>query len=173
MQEAKFHARSSRDTLKRGGHTATGHFHTRLSGEHHARQLASGLQREAYPIIRLHMAEYHSSAIYCPRCFLVIHPPGGLYDHICTSNTGPIELPAPTKDPSSISLTTKDLDRFISDFATELYQNIPDGPLDPKSFWLVADALPDLLRHFAMSIGFNAPSQEHREVMFLVDKYHK
>lgn len=119
------------------------------------------------------MADYHSSAIYCRRCFLVIHPPGGLHDHTCTSNTGPIELPAPIEDPGGIGLTAKGVDRFISDFATELYQNKPDGPLHTTAFQLVADALPDLLRHFAMSIGFNAPSQKHREVMFLVDKYHR
>lgn len=119
------------------------------------------------------MADYHGSAVYCRKCFLVIPPPAGIHGHTCTSNKGPIVIPAPIENPGGISLTTKDLDRFISDFATELYQSMPDGPLDATASRLVADALPDLLTHFAMSIGFNAPSQLHREIMFLVGEHHR
>ncbi|KAF3905765.1 hypothetical protein AA313_de0203376 [Arthrobotrys entomopaga] len=69
---------------------------------------------------------------------------------------------------SSLATTTKGL--YISELADALFQAVCTEEPDIKTLDRVSGALPELLKAFALKVGYNAPSQMHRDVMYFVHK---
>lgn len=71
-------------------------------------------------------------------------------------------------DTSSIAPLRKE--SYISLFSEELFLNLVSWQPDAQAMERISEALPELLRAFALKIGHNAPSQIHRDVMVFIHK---
>ncbi|KAK6501959.1 hypothetical protein TWF481_009777 [Arthrobotrys musiformis] len=69
---------------------------------------------------------------------------------------------------SSTSTMLKDC--YISELANALFSEVQANQPDSIALEKICLALPDLLKAFALKIGYNAPSQMHRDVMVFVHK---
>lgn len=66
-----------------------------------------------------------------------------------------------------------DLENHFTNFIAGLNHCIGRGSLDAEGVKAIVAVLPNLLQQYAMTIGYNAPSQAYRDVMFFVYKYRK
>ncbi|KAK0646785.1 hypothetical protein B0T16DRAFT_493694 [Cercophora newfieldiana] len=73
----------------------------------------------------------------------------------------------------SSSLSPLDQDDYVRDLAIELLKHAAIDASDPESLKRVSSALPELLRAFALKLGYQASSQFQRDVMFFVHKRRK
>ncbi|KAK6507678.1 hypothetical protein TWF481_006101 [Arthrobotrys musiformis] len=71
-------------------------------------------------------------------------------------------------DTSSVASTTKQ--NYISELADALFHEVCAGYSDIKSLERCIEALPELLKAFSLKLGYNAPSQMHRDVMFFIHR---
>ncbi|KAK6502518.1 hypothetical protein TWF506_003099 [Arthrobotrys conoides] len=71
-------------------------------------------------------------------------------------------------DASSVAVSAKE--HYISELADALFREVLGDQLDSKILERVSVALPELLKAFALKIGYNAPSQMHRDIMLFVHK---
>lgn len=69
------------------------------------------------------------------------------------------------------SVTTVQYEGYISVFADDLYKQIHAKGPSNETMKAILQLLPGLLKAFALKIGFNAPSQMHRDTMFFIYKY--
>ncbi|KAK6343489.1 hypothetical protein TWF730_011079 [Orbilia blumenaviensis] len=71
-------------------------------------------------------------------------------------------------DSSSIMTATKE--HYISELADTLFQGIHANRFNHQTLNNISESLPELLKAFAVRIGYKAPSQIHRDVMFFIHK---
>ncbi|KAJ5984630.1 hypothetical protein N7481_006729 [Penicillium waksmanii] len=71
-------------------------------------------------------------------------------------------------DTSSIAPLRKE--SYISLFGEDLFMKLVSWQPDAQAMERISEALPELLRAFALKIGHNAPSQIHRDVMVFIHK---
>ncbi|KAF3922928.1 hypothetical protein ABW20_dc0101051 [Dactylellina cionopaga] len=72
-------------------------------------------------------------------------------------------------DASSVATLVKE--HYISELADALFHEIRTDQPDSKTLERISIALPELLKAFALKVGYNASSQMHRDIMFFVHKY--
>ncbi|KAI0146412.1 hypothetical protein GGR57DRAFT_506471 [Xylariaceae sp. FL1272] len=72
-------------------------------------------------------------------------------------------------DASSVATWRKE--SYISDFADDLFGKIQEMKPDEHELDRISELLPDLLRGFALRLGYNAPTRMHSDVMYFVHKY--
>jgi hypothetical protein len=80
---------------------------------------------------------------------------------------------AQTEYPDDLSISIERLDGRINDFVTEPFDRIGKEALESDVFQSVVALLPDLLKQYALKVGYEAESQAHRDMMFLVYKYQR
>jgi hypothetical protein len=61
----------------------------------------------------------------------------------------------------------------VEALAAELFELVRRDNMASASEKHVFEALPQLLKNFALSIGYNAPNQMHRDVMVFIQKYRR
>ncbi|KAF3902751.1 hypothetical protein AA313_de0203312 [Arthrobotrys entomopaga] len=66
------------------------------------------------------------------------------------------------------SATTWAKENYISELADVLFQEVRTDQFDILE--RISTVLPELLKAFALKLGYNAPSQTHRDIMFFVHK---
>ena len=59
---------------------------------------------------------------------------------------------------------------YISELANDLLHKARSGQPSPETIQRITAILPKLLKAFALKVGYNAPSQMHRDVMWFVHK---
>lgn len=62
---------------------------------------------------------------------------------------------------------------YISELAEDLFSKVPLEKCDDKTRESAFEHLPELLKAFALKVGYNASSQMHRDVMFFVHKHRR
>ncbi|KAJ5364559.1 uncharacterized protein N7496_010272 [Penicillium cataractarum] len=62
------------------------------------------------------------------------------------------------------------MESYISLFGEDLFMKLVSWQADAQAMERITEALPELLRVFALKIGHNAPSQIHRDVMVFIHK---
>jgi hypothetical protein len=80
---------------------------------------------------------------------------------------------AATEYSDALSVETSKRESYISDFADDLFRKVSDLQPDEQDFERIFAVLPDLLKAFALRLGYNAPMPMHRDVMYFVHKYRK
>jgi tetratricopeptide (TPR) repeat protein len=80
---------------------------------------------------------------------------------------------APTRyAPSEIDSQPGPKDRnCITELAAALFSKMTTSDVDIKTLQRISQLLPDLLRTFALKVGYQGPTQMHRDVMHFVYKY--
>jgi hypothetical protein len=71
------------------------------------------------------------------------------------------------------SLPALKSENYISELAEDLLSKIYSDDLDSQSIERVSERLPDLLKAFALKLGFGAQTQMHRDIMFFVHKHRR
>jgi len=71
------------------------------------------------------------------------------------------------------SLIDSKVDSYASALAEDIVKRLKAEDLDSAAAEILSSALPELLRAFATKLGYDAPSQTHRDVMFFIHKYRK
>ncbi|KAK6497564.1 hypothetical protein TWF481_011971 [Arthrobotrys musiformis] len=72
-------------------------------------------------------------------------------------------------DAPSVASTEEEL--FIADLVDELFHKVClDGQPDNETSEAISGAVPELLKAFALKVGYNSSSQMHRDIMFLIHK---
>ncbi|KAK6335930.1 hypothetical protein TWF730_003305 [Orbilia blumenaviensis] len=69
------------------------------------------------------------------------------------------------------SVTPSAKEHYISQLADALSYGIRTHQLDSETLGRISIVLPELLKIFALKVGYNASSQTHRDIMFFVHKY--
>jgi hypothetical protein len=69
------------------------------------------------------------------------------------------------------SLIDQKVDSYASALAGDIIKRLKVEDLDSSATEILCSALPRLLRAFATKLGYEAPSQTHRDVMFFIHKY--
>lgn len=64
-------------------------------------------------------------------------------------------------------------ERYITDLAQDLYGSIKYHSLDSETLRHICDVLPNLLRAFAVKVGYSTRTQTPREVSYFVHKYRR
>jgi hypothetical protein len=68
------------------------------------------------------------------------------------------------------SLPDFEPDSYISELANDLLHKARSERPGPETIQRITAILPKLLKAFALKVGYNAPSQEHRDVMWFIHK---
>jgi hypothetical protein len=68
------------------------------------------------------------------------------------------------------SLPLRKMEAYISELADDLFSKVCFLLSDVETMESISRALPELLKAFALRVGYNAPTQMHRDVMFFVHK---
>ncbi|KAI0193485.1 hypothetical protein F4808DRAFT_453229 [Astrocystis sublimbata] len=69
------------------------------------------------------------------------------------------------------SVASSQRESFLSNFADDLFDKIQEMQPDEKDIARISTLLPDLLKVFALRLGYNAPAKPHSEVVYFVHKY--
>ena len=80
---------------------------------------------------------------------------------------------AATEYTNADSVGTWKRESYILDFAEDLFEKILDLQPDPEDVERISELLPDLLKAFALKLGFQAPMPVYRDVMYFVHKYRR
>ncbi|KAH8172227.1 Pfs domain protein [Sarocladium implicatum] len=72
-------------------------------------------------------------------------------------------------DADSVGTLKREL--YISDFAEDLFAKILDLHPEPEDVERISELLPDLLKAFALKLGFHAPTPVYGDVVYFVHKY--
>ncbi|KAI1259985.1 hypothetical protein F5Y18DRAFT_406994 [Xylariaceae sp. FL1019] len=72
-------------------------------------------------------------------------------------------------DASSVATWRKE--NYVSGFADDLFAKIQETKPDKHELDRISELLPDLLKTFALRLGYNAPTKMHSEVMYFTHKY--
>lgn len=62
---------------------------------------------------------------------------------------------------------------YISDLSAELSRSLNAQQLSEQKLRDIADRLPELLKAFALKLGYRAQTQAHRDVSYFVQKHRK
>ena len=62
---------------------------------------------------------------------------------------------------------------YISELADDLVDKLRSGQCNGLAMERIFRILPELLKAFALRIGYNAPTQMHRDIMFFIHKYRR
>jgi Cullin family len=68
------------------------------------------------------------------------------------------------------SLPLQKMEAYIAELADDLFSKVRFLLSDVETMESISRALPELLKAFALRVGYNAPTQMHRDVMFFVHK---
>jgi hypothetical protein len=81
---------------------------------------------------------------------------------------------AATEYTEASSIATLKRESYIADFADDLLHQISDLQPDEQRLERISNTvLPDLLKAFALRLGYNAPTPMHCDVIYFVHKYRK
>ncbi|KAF7556597.1 hypothetical protein G7Z17_g1345 [Cylindrodendrum hubeiense] len=80
---------------------------------------------------------------------------------------------ATTEYTNASSVGTLKRESYISGFADDLFQCINDLQPHKQEIERISTILPDLLKAFALCLGYKAPSAMHRDVMYFVHKHRR
>ncbi|CAG9982607.1 unnamed protein product [Clonostachys byssicola] len=72
-------------------------------------------------------------------------------------------------DTSSVATWKKE--SYIEEFVDDLVAGVRELQPDEETLNRISALLPDLLKAFALRVGYNAPSRMHRDVMYFIHKY--
>ncbi|VUC25621.1 unnamed protein product [Clonostachys rosea] len=72
-------------------------------------------------------------------------------------------------DTSSVATWKKE--SYIEEFVDDLLARVHELHPDEETLERISTLLPDLLKAFALRVGYNAPSRMHRDVMYFIHKY--
>lgn len=72
---------------------------------------------------------------------------------------------------SNGSVASETRDTYAEVLVDDLVESVLDCPMSPENTNKVSEALPGLLKTFALSLGHCPPSQMHRDVMLFIRKY--
>ncbi|CAH0047215.1 unnamed protein product [Clonostachys solani] len=72
-------------------------------------------------------------------------------------------------DTSSVATWKKE--SYIEEFVDDLVARVRELQPDEETLDRISALLPDLLKAFALRVGYNAPSRMHRDVMYFIHKY--
>lgn len=70
----------------------------------------------------------------------------------------------------SSSVTTLQKESYISELAEDLFKKVVSWQPDAQRMERIFEALPEMLKAFALKVGHKAPSQMHRDVMVFIHK---
>ncbi|KAF3904310.1 hypothetical protein ABW20_dc0105558 [Dactylellina cionopaga] len=95
-----------------------------------------------------------------------------------TAITATIVTPAPYLDVGDVEMVYSDASsiaalpkkRYIAELADALFDGVPAEQPDSRALERVSMVLPELLKAFALKLGYSAPTQMHRDVMVFVHK---
>ncbi|KAE8359466.1 TEA/ATTS domain family-domain-containing protein [Aspergillus caelatus] len=105
-----------------------------------------------------------------------------LVKHVCIKSARDIqsELPsdagyasvdaARTVYTDTSSVTTLQKESYMSELAEDLFTKVVSWQPDAQTMERSSEALPELLKAFALKVGHTAPSQMHRDVMVFIHK---
>lgn len=79
----------------------------------------------------------------------------------------------PTQFVNDLDIPASILNCYIAEFAARLVDGLRPQSLDEKTARIVADILPDSLRHYALMMGYSQISEAHKDVMLLVYKHRR
>lgn len=65
-----------------------------------------------------------------------------------------------------------DVDLYLAEFANQLYRDVCKG-FDGSSLTEISNVLPDVLKEFAIRIGYQAPSALHCDIMYFVHRFRR
>ena len=71
------------------------------------------------------------------------------------------------------SLPAFEEETYISALADDLFSKAGSEQHDDQIIRRISETLPGLLQAFALKVGYSAPTQKHRDVMFFVHKYRR
>jgi hypothetical protein len=72
-------------------------------------------------------------------------------------------------DTSSVATWKKE--SYIEEFVDDLVARVRELQPDEETLDRISKLLPELLKAFALRVGYNAPSRMHRDVMYFIHKY--
>lgn len=90
-----------------------------------------------------------------------------------TTRSVPMEIAEVGDDSRTVysdfsDISESEVDNYVSALANDLFSKLPP---DSATLNRVAAILVDRLREFALRLGYQAPSQMHRDVMWFIHRY--
>ncbi|CAH0027544.1 unnamed protein product, partial [Clonostachys rhizophaga] len=104
-------------------------------------------------------------AIGSQKSFIEHHAVDAQYE----TDTGFDDSATEYSDTSSVATWKKE--SYIEEFVDDLVARVRELQPDEETLSRISALLPDLLKAFALRVGYNAPSRMHRDVMYFIHKY--
>jgi hypothetical protein len=145
-------------------------FVSRFSLDHSASASADAGQAQHGELARAIEAATDSGygsqlAIGTQKSFIQHHPVDAQYD----TDAGFDDTATEYSDTSSVATWKKE--SYIEEFVDDLVARVRELQPDEETLNRISALLPDLLKAFALRVGYNAPSRMHRDVMYFIHKY--